>query len=75
MDAIQYIKYIKAKLGPINWGSCIHASALTAVAKIRPIECQIQQDVPIRSLSFSPVDGRPHPVSGQDPWLYHPELK
>ena len=35
-----------------------------AVAKIQPIELQIQQAVPIRSLSFLPVDGRPHPVSG-----------
>ena len=59
MEAIQYI----------------HASALMAVDKIKPIKLQIQQAVPIRSLSFSPVDGRPHPVSGQDPWLYHPELK
>ena len=42
----------------------LHASALTAVAEIQPIEFQNQGAVPIRSLAFSPVDGRPHPVSG-----------
>ena len=41
-----------------------HASALTAAAKIGPIEFQNQQALPIRSLAFSPFDGRPHPVSG-----------
>ena len=40
-----------------------HASTLTAAAKIQPIEFQNQRAVPIRSLVFSPVDGRPHPVS------------
>ena len=40
-----------------------HASGLTAAAEIRPKEFQNQQAVPIRSLSFWPVDGRPHPVS------------
>ena len=40
-----------------------HASALTAAAKIQPIEFQNQRDVTIRSLAFLPVDGRPHPVS------------
>ena len=40
-----------------------HASALSAAAKIQPIEFQNQQAVPIRSLVLLPVDGRPHPVS------------
>ena len=40
-----------------------HASALTAAAEIQPIEFQNQQAVPTISLAFSPVDGRPHPVS------------
>ena len=38
----------------------LHASALTAVAEIQPIEFQNQGAVPIRSLAFSPVDGRPN---------------
>ena len=46
----------------LNWCSN-HASALTAAAKIQPIEFQNQRDVPIRSLAFLPVDGRSHPVS------------
>ena len=37
---------------------------LAAAAKIGPIEFQNQQALPIRSLAFLPVDGRPHPVSG-----------
>ena len=37
---------------------------LAAAAEIGPIEFQNQQALPIRSLAFSPVDGRPHPVSG-----------
>ena len=41
-----------------------HASALSSTAKIGPIEFQNQHALPIRSLAFSPVDGRPHPVSG-----------
>ena len=44
-------------------GGFRHASALTAAAKIQPIEFQNQKDVPIRSLAFLSVDGRPHPVS------------
>ena len=40
-----------------------HASALTAAAEICPIEFQNQQAVPIESLAFSPIDGRPLPVS------------
>ena len=40
-----------------------HASALTAAAKFQPIEFQNQWAVPIISLAFLPVDGRPHPVS------------
>ena len=39
-----------------------HAIGLTAAAEIWPIEIQNQQAVPIRSLAFWPVDGRPHPV-------------
>ena len=46
-----------------------HASALSAAAKIQPIEFQNQRDVPIKSLVFSPVDGRPHPVSGSMIWI------
>ena len=41
-----------------------HADGLTAAAKIRPIKFQNQLAVPIRSLTFWPVDGRPHPISG-----------
>ena len=41
-----------------------HASGLTAAAQLRPIEFQNQQAVPIKSLAFSPVDGRLHLVSG-----------
>ena len=41
-----------------------HASVLTAVAKIQPIEFQNQWAELIRILTFSPIDGRPHPVSG-----------
>ena len=37
---------------------------LAAAAKIGPIEFQNQQALPIRRLTFLPVDGRPHPVSG-----------
>ena len=37
---------------------------LAAAAKIGPIEFQNQQALPIRSLAFLPVDGRPNPVSG-----------
>ena len=37
---------------------------LASAAKIGPIEFQKQQAIPIKSLAFSPVDGRPHPVSG-----------
>ena len=37
---------------------------LAEAAKIGPIEFQKQQALTIRSLAFSPVDGRPHPVSG-----------
>ena len=37
---------------------------LAAAAEIGPIEFQIQQALPIGSLAHSPVDGRPHPVSG-----------
>ena len=43
-------------------GGCVHASGLTAAAEIQPIK-QKQQAVPIRSLSFWPVDWKPHPVS------------
>ena len=32
--------------------------------KIQPIEFQNQRAALIRSLAFSPVDGRPHPASG-----------
>ena len=39
-----------------------HASSLTAAAKIWRVKFQNQQAVPIRSLAFWPVDGRPHPV-------------
>ena len=42
----------------------IHASALREAAKIQPIEFQNQEAEAIRSLAFSPVDGRPHPASG-----------
>jgi len=45
-------------------GRSSHASALTEAATIPPIEFQYQQAPPIRGLAFSPVDGRPHPVSG-----------
>ena len=48
-----------------------HASVLTAVAKIQPIEFQNQWAVLIRSLTFSPIDGRPHPVSGSMPITGH----
>ena len=41
-----------------------HANALTEAAKIQQTEFQNQQALPIRSLAFLPVDGRPHPVSG-----------
>ena len=41
-----------------------HARVITAAAKVQPIEFQNQQAVPIRSLAFLQVDGRPHPVSG-----------
>ena len=37
---------------------------LAAVAKIGPIEFQYQRALPIRSLAFLLVDGRPHTVSG-----------
>ena len=37
---------------------------LAPAAKIGPIELQYQQALPIRSLAFSPFDGRPHTVSG-----------
>ena len=37
---------------------------LAAAAVIGPIEFQNQQALPIRSLTFLPVDGRPHPISG-----------
>ena len=37
---------------------------LAAVAEIGPIEFQDQQALPIRSLAFSAVVGRPNPVSG-----------
>ena len=46
------------------WWARNHASALTAAAKIQPKEFQNQRAVPIGSLAFSPVDGRPYPVSG-----------
>ena len=36
---------------------------LVAAPKIGQIEFQNQQDLPNRSLAFSSVDGRPHPVS------------
>ena len=48
-----------------------HASGLTAAAEIRPKEFQNQQAVPIKSLAFSPVDGRLHPVSGS---MHKPHL-
>ena len=44
-------------------GGKSHASGLTAAALIRLMEFQNQQAVQIRSLTFWPVDGRPHPVS------------
>ena len=37
---------------------------LAAAAEFGQIEFQNQQALPIRNLAFSPVDGRPHPVSG-----------
>ena len=43
---------------------CKHASALPAAAEIGPIEFQNQWALQIRSLAFSLLDGRPHPVSG-----------
>ena len=46
------------------WWARNHASALTAATKIPTIEFQNQQAPTIRSLAFSPVDGRPQPVSG-----------
>ena len=46
------------------FGGLKHASGPTAAAKIWPIEFQNQWAVPIRSLAFLPVDGRPHPVAG-----------
>ena len=42
----------------------MHTSALTTAAKIQPVEFQNQRAVSIRSLTFAPVSGRPHPVSG-----------
>ena len=42
----------------------MHASALIAAYKIGPIEFKNQRALPIRSLAFSPVDGRQNPVSG-----------
>ena len=38
-------------------------ASLTLTPKIQPIELHIQCDVPIKSLAFLPVDGRPPPVS------------
>ena len=43
---------------------------LAAAAKIGPIEFQNQQALPIRSLAFSSVDGRQHPVSGSTPTTF-----
>ena len=48
----------------INSGSCDILVPLAAAAEIGPIEFQNQRALPIRSLAFSQVDGRPHPVSG-----------
>ena len=50
-------------------GGKSHASGLTAAALIRLMEFQNQQAVQIRSLTFWPVDGRPHPVSRSSKWL------
>ena len=47
----------------VERGGCFN-HALTAAAKTPPIEFLNQQAPPIRSLAFSPVDGRPYPVSG-----------
>ena len=48
----------------VERGGCFNHSALTAAAKTPPIEFLNQQAPPIRSLAFSPADGRPYPVSG-----------
>jgi len=45
-------------------GCCDMLVPLAAAAEIGPIEFQNQWALLIRSLAFSPVDGRPHPVSG-----------
>ena len=54
--------------------SFTHASALTAAAKIQPIEFQNQQAALIRSLAFLPVDGRPYPVSASMIFLDLPSI-
>ena len=49
-----------------------HASALREAAKIQPKEFQIQLAAP--SLTFSPVVGITHPVSGSMVWTVHHHL-
>ena len=45
---------------------------LAAAAIIGPIELQDQRALPIGSLAFSPVDGRPHPISVSMDFLASP---
>ena len=56
-------------MGQFNWGARFyHASGLTEASEIQPIEFQNQLAVPIRSLTFWPVDGRPNL------WIHGPYL-
>ena len=49
---------------PLSYSVLSMLVPMAAAAKIGPIKFQNQPALPIRSLDFSPVDGRPHPVSG-----------
>ena len=52
-------------------GTFNHASALTAAAKIQPIEFQNQLAVPIRSQAFRQLMG--DHILSLYPWVNHPK--